>query len=77
MHSFESLSWGSLKKLSPLTVEKNSFDLVLKLLKISDSFHVTFIQLEKSFKCFFLNIHIHEILTQSTKLGKSTRSGKN
>ena len=51
MSSFEVLSRCSLKKLSPLTVEKNSFDLVLKPLKYSDSFRVMFTQLEKSFKC--------------------------
>ena len=50
MSSFKVLSWDSLKKLSPLTVEKDSFDLVLKLSKDSDSFRVTFTQLEKPFK---------------------------
>ena len=48
MSSFEVLSWGSLKKFSPLIVEKDSFDLVLKPSK--DSFCVTFTQLEKPFK---------------------------
>ena len=48
MYSFEALSWGSLKKLSPLTVEKGSFDLVLKQSKDSDSFGVTLTRLENT-----------------------------
>ena len=50
MSSFEVLSWGSLKKLSQFTVERDSFDLVLKLSEDSDSFRVTLSQLEKAFK---------------------------
>ena len=47
MSSFGLLSWGSLKRLSPFTVEKDSFDSVLRPSEDSDSFHVTFTQLEK------------------------------
>ena len=47
MSSFEVLSWGSLKRLSPFSVEKGSFDLVLRSSEDSDSFHATFTQLEK------------------------------
>ena len=36
MSSFEVLSWGSLKKLSPSAVEKDSFDLVLQPSEKSD-----------------------------------------
>ena len=50
MSSFEVLSWGSLEKLSPFAVERDSFDLVLKPLENSDSFRVTLTQLEKPFK---------------------------
>ena len=50
MSSFEVLSWGSLKKLSPSAVEKDSFDLVLQPSKKSDSFRVTLSQLDKPFK---------------------------
>ena len=50
MSPFEVLYWSSLKKLSPLTAEKDSFDLVLKPSKDSDPFCVTFTQLEKRFK---------------------------
>ena len=51
MSSFEVLSWGSLKKLSPFAVERDSFDLLLKPSEDSDSFPVTLSQLEKPFKC--------------------------
>ena len=50
MSSFEVLSWGSLKKLSPFAVEEDSFDLEFKPSENSDSFRVTFTQLEKPFK---------------------------
>ena len=50
MHSFEALSWDSLKKLLPLIIEKDSFELVLKPSIVLDSFRVTFTQLEKTFK---------------------------
>ena len=36
MSYLEALNWGSLKKLSPLTVEKDSFDLVLNPSKVSN-----------------------------------------
>ena len=50
MSSFEVLIWGTLKKLSPFQVERDSFDLVLKPSEDSGSFHVTLSQLEKPFK---------------------------
>ena len=50
MSSFKALSWGSLKKFTPLIIEKDSFALVLKPSKVSDSFCVKFTQLEKPFK---------------------------
>ena len=50
MSSFEVLSWGSLKKLSPFVVKRDSFDLVLKPSEDSDSFRETLSQLEKPFK---------------------------
>ena len=55
MSSFKALGRGSLKKLSTLKAEKDSFDLVLKPSQVSDSFRVKFTQLEKPFKyltCF-------------------------
>ena len=50
MSSFEVLSWGTLTKLSPFAVERDSFDLVLKPSEDSGSFRVTLSQLEKPFK---------------------------
>ena len=50
MSSFEVLSWGSIEKLSPFVVERDSLDLVLKPSENSDSFRVTLTQLEKPFK---------------------------
>ena len=50
MSSFEVLSWGTLTKLSPFAVERDSFDLVLKPSEDSGSFRVTLPQLEKPFK---------------------------
>ena len=44
------LSWGTLTKLSPFAVERDSFDLVLKPSEDSGSFRVTLSQLEKPFK---------------------------
>ena len=50
MPSFEVLSSGSLKKLSPFAVERDSFDLALQPSEDSDSFRVTLSQLEKPIK---------------------------
>ena len=50
MSSFKALGWDSLNNISPVAVEKDSFDLVLKSPKVLDSFHVMFTQLEKHLK---------------------------
>ena len=48
--TMECLSSDSLKKLSALTKEKDSFDLVFKPLKCSDSFRASYAQLKKPLK---------------------------
>ena len=44
MSLFKALSWDSLNNISPVAVEKDSFNLVLKSPKVLDSFHVSFLQ---------------------------------
>ena len=60
MPSFEALSWSSLKKFSPLAVDKDSLDYILKPSKVSDYFCVTVTQLEKeqfTIIKIFLSVH--------------------
>ena len=58
MYSFEALILGSLEKLSPLTVENDSFDLALKLSEDLDSFCVMLNQLEKRFKYLTVKVFL-------------------